>query len=40
MRNCEINLNRTGLAEADLVLFKTPTLKAPTLRKPKGQVVV
>ena len=40
VRNCEINLNRTGLAEADLVLFKTPTFKAPTLRKPKGQVVV
>ena len=26
------------MAEADLVLFKTPNFRAPTLRKPKGQV--
>ena len=28
------------MAEADLVLFKTPNFRAPTLRKPKGQVAI
>ena len=40
VRNCEISMERKKMAEADLVLFKTPNFRAPTLRKPKGQVAI
>ena len=40
VRNCEISMERNKMAEADLVLFKTPNFRAPTLRKPKGQVAI